>query len=131
MCVVRALVVGSFCLRLFVSPAEAEEPFVKKHPVLTTALITTAVFALSVKSYDLVLRSKVKSWEEKLELDPATGVLIGAAPFSHRGSETGVLVLHGYGGTACEVRPLGEYLAAQGFTVEVPNLPGHDQPIFR
>ena len=37
----------------------------------------------------------------------------------------GVLLLHGFTGTAREMRPLGEYLHARGLTVSVPLLPGH------
>lgn len=43
-----------------------------------------------------------------------------------RGSERrAVLVLHGFTGSPWEVRPLGEALAARGFHVEAPLLPGH------
>jgi carboxylesterase len=43
-----------------------------------------------------------------------------------QGSERrAVLVLHGLTGSPWEVRPLGEALAARGFHVEAPLLPGH------
>ena len=47
-------------------------------------------------------------------------------PFSFRGDETGVLVLHGFSGSTQSVRYLGEELNRRfGFTVEGPCLPGH------
>jgi carboxylesterase len=52
-------------------------------------------------------------------------VMEGAEPFSARGDEVGVLVLHGFTGNPGSVRPLAEALAADGRTVEVPRLPGH------
>ncbi|MCS7054985.1 MAG: alpha/beta fold hydrolase [Thermoflexales bacterium] len=39
--------------------------------------------------------------------------------------DIGVLCLHGFTGSPAEVRPLGEYLAEQGFAVEGPLLPKH------
>lgn len=49
----------------------------------------------------------------------------GAEPFRFEGSEIGVLVSHGFTGTTQSVRPLGEALAAEGFTVAGPRLAGH------
>ena len=48
-------------------------------------------------------------------------------PFTYnRGaSPVGVLLLHGWTGSPPEMQPLGEYLAAQGWTVHGPLLPGH------
>ena len=37
----------------------------------------------------------------------------------------GVLLLHGFTGSAAETRPLGERLAERGYTVRCPLLPGH------
>jgi carboxylesterase len=48
-----------------------------------------------------------------------------AEPFYAAGDATGVLVLHGFTGTPASVRPWGEHLAREGFTVLVPRLPGH------
>jgi carboxylesterase len=48
-----------------------------------------------------------------------------AEPFDAAGDATGVLVLHGFTGAPASVRPWGEALAAEGFTVAVPRLPGH------
>lgn len=56
-------------------------------------------------------------------------VMKGAEPFFFEGGETGVLVLHGFTGTTQSVRPLGEGLAAEGFTVLGPRLPGHGTDI--
>jgi carboxylesterase len=53
-------------------------------------------------------------------------VLAGAEPFAHDGSEDiGVLLCHGFTGTPQSMRPWGEHLAAEGFTVRCPRLPGH------
>jgi len=41
------------------------------------------------------------------------------------GGRMGVLLIHGFTGSAAETRPMGEYLAARGFTVRCPLLPGH------
>jgi len=47
------------------------------------------------------------------------------AAFSALGGTTGALVLHGFTGSPASMRPLAEVLAAAGFSVEVPLLPGH------
>jgi carboxylesterase len=52
-------------------------------------------------------------------------LLPGAEPFSHDGSRTGVLVIHGFTGSPKSMRPWAEHLAAEGLTVELPRLPGH------
>jgi len=49
----------------------------------------------------------------------------GAEPWSAAGGANGVLVLHGFTGNPQSMRPLAEALAAAGFTVELPVLPGH------
>ncbi len=41
------------------------------------------------------------------------------------GGPVGVLLIHGYTGSAAETRPMGEYLAGQGLSVRCPLLPGH------
>jgi len=53
-------------------------------------------------------------------------VLPGAEPFAHDGSsDIGVLLCHGFTGTPQSLRPWGDHLAAEGFTVRCPLLPGH------
>lgn len=56
-------------------------------------------------------------------------VLSGAEAWSCIGqgenSRIGLLLVHGFTGNPCSMRPLGEALAKHGFTVEVPRLPGH------
>jgi carboxylesterase len=53
-------------------------------------------------------------------------VLPGAEPFEYDGSgEIGVLLCHGFTGSPQSLRPWGEHLAAAGFTVRCPLLPGH------
>lgn len=46
-------------------------------------------------------------------------------PFLLDGGNHGVLLLHGFTGSVAHMRPLGERLHAQGFTVMGVNLPGH------
>src|ERR687889_705116 len=58
-----------------------------------------------------------------LEVDQQ--VMEGAEPFRFEGNEVGVLVSHGFTGTTQSVRPLGEALAEEGFTVIGPRLEGH------
>ena len=57
-------------------------------------------------------------------------VMDGAEPFVFAAGDgpegrTGVLVVHGFTGTPMSVRPWGEHLAAAGFAVRGPLLPGH------
>ncbi|UOY02977.1 alpha/beta hydrolase [Blastococcus sp. PRF04-17] len=65
--------------------------------------------------------------------DP-TAVMPGAEPFAFPGGgpsgevpdgRTGVLLVHGFTGTPMSMRPWGEHLAAEGFAVRCPLLPGH------
>jgi len=53
----------------------------------------------------------------------------GAEPLSARGRGTrgavGVVVVHGFTANPTGTRPLGLRLAAEGYSVEVPRLPGH------
>ena len=48
-----------------------------------------------------------------------------AQPFFFEGNETGVLVIHGFTGSTQSMLPYGESLAARGYTVKGPRLPGH------
>jgi carboxylesterase len=52
-------------------------------------------------------------------------ILPGAEPWSAEGGRDGVLVLHGFTGNPQSMRGLAESLAAAGFAVELPLLPGH------
>ena len=60
---------------------------------------------------------------------PDAAVMPGAEPFAFPGSgpdgRTGVLLVHGFTGTPMSMRPWGEHLATEGFTVRCPLLPGH------
>ena len=51
-------------------------------------------------------------------------IMPGAEPWSAEGGPDGVLVLHGFTGNPQSMRPLAEALAAAGFTVDLPLLPG-------
>ncbi len=52
-------------------------------------------------------------------------LLPGAEPFSAAGGPHGALVLHGFTGNPASMRGIATALAAAGFTVELPLLPGH------
>ena len=52
-------------------------------------------------------------------------LLPGAEPWSHDGGPVGVLCVHGFTGSPSSMRPVAEAMAAAGFTVELPRLPGH------
>ncbi len=52
-------------------------------------------------------------------------VLPHAEPFSAPGGPTGVLLVHGFTGSPASIRPWGESLAADGYRVLGPRLPGH------
>jgi carboxylesterase len=53
----------------------------------------------------------------------------GAEPWSARGTgprgAVGIVVVHGFTANAISTRPLGQRLAVEGYSVEVPLLPGH------
>jgi len=59
------------------------------------------------------------------EADAEHPVKPGCEPLSHRGSDAGVLVLHGFTGSPGTMRPVADALVADGFSVELPRLPGH------
>jgi carboxylesterase len=52
-------------------------------------------------------------------------LLPGAEPYSADGGKVGILLSHGFTGTPASMRPWAEHLAAAGYTVRVPLLPGH------
>jgi carboxylesterase len=52
-------------------------------------------------------------------------IVKNAEPFFFPGNSTGCLLIHGFTGTPMEMRPLGEYLSNQGFTVLGVRLTGH------
>jgi carboxylesterase len=49
----------------------------------------------------------------------------GAEPFSLGAGPSGVLMIHGFTGSPASMRPVGEWLASQGLSVEGVRLPGH------
>jgi carboxylesterase len=52
-------------------------------------------------------------------------VLPGAEPYAADGGGVGVVVSHGFTATPRSVLPWAEHLAAAGYTVRLPRLPGH------
>jgi carboxylesterase len=53
----------------------------------------------------------------------------GCEPFSLAGGPVGVLMVHGFTGSPASMRPIGEWLASQGLSVEGVRLPGHGTDI--
>lgn len=51
--------------------------------------------------------------------------LADAEPFAAEGGPVGVVVSHGFTGTPASMRPWAQHLAAAGYTVRLPLLPGH------
>ncbi len=52
-------------------------------------------------------------------------IVKNAEPFYFPGNSTGCLLIHGFTGAPTEMRPLGEYLAENGFSVLGVRLSGH------
>lgn len=52
-------------------------------------------------------------------------IMPGCEAFSHLNGPSGVLILHGFTGNPTTLRALAERVAAQGYSVELPRLPGH------
>ncbi len=52
-------------------------------------------------------------------------VVPGAEPWSADGDGTGILLVHGFTGSPASMTPWARELAAKGWTVRVPRLPGH------
>jgi carboxylesterase len=60
-------------------------------------------------------------------MDPTSGTS-AAEPFRSDGTDgndVGVLLCHGFTGSPASLRPWADRLAAEGFTVDLPLLPGH------
>jgi len=55
----------------------------------------------------------------------ATPLSVPARPELTGGRRIGVLLSHGFTGSPASMKPWGEALAAKGYAVEVPRLPGH------
>jgi carboxylesterase len=53
----------------------------------------------------------------------------GAEPFLLQGGKRGVLLTHGFTGAPSEMRLLGQFLHAKGFTVLAPRLLGHGSTV--
>ncbi len=56
-------------------------------------------------------------------------IIPGAEPLSFEGSTRGALVLHGFTGNPSSVRILADAFVAEGWSVEMPRLPGHGTTI--
>lgn len=63
--------------------------------------------------------------EVPLPIDPEAEPFYADGTPDASGRTVGVLLSHGFTGSPVSIRPWGEALAAQGFAVSVPRLPGH------
>lgn len=53
-------------------------------------------------------------------------IIVGAEPWSHDGDDAhGAVVVHGFTGNPSSMRGVADALAAAGFHIELPRLPGH------
>jgi len=59
----------------------------------------------------------------------AVPIIAGAEPVSHAGSSLGALVLHGFTGNPGSMRIIADAFVAEGWSVEMPRLPGHGTTI--
>ncbi|WP_029331789.1 alpha/beta hydrolase [Exiguobacterium oxidotolerans] len=62
-------------------------------------------------------------------MNSSSPVLCGAEDFLIERGPIGILLSHGFNATPQSVRTVGEYFAAQGFTVYAPRLDGHGTSI--
>ncbi len=68
----------------------------------------------------------IAAMETQPQVHPqAQPLSIPARPELTGGRRVGVLLSHGFTGSPASMRPWGERLAARGYAVEVPRLPGH------
>src|SRR5680860_1715703 len=63
--------------------------------------------------------------EDKAMTTNPSNLAPGTEPLSVDGGPVGVLLSHGFTGSPASMTPWGKHLAAQGFAVDVPRLPGH------
>jgi carboxylesterase len=67
----------------------------------------------------------VRPWQRYLRPPDMTTVRPYAEPYRGGTGRLGVLLLHGFTGSPMSMRPWAEHLAADGFRVVLPRLPGH------
>ena len=67
----------------------------------------------------------VRPWQRYLRPPDMTTVRPHAEPYRAGTGRLGVLLLHGFTGSPLSMRPWAEHLAADGFRVVLPRLPGH------
>ena len=58
------------------------------------------------------------------QIEPPSGTP-DEQPFAHDGGPVGIVLSHGFTGTPASMRPWADHLAAAGYTVRLPLLPGH------
>jgi carboxylesterase len=58
-------------------------------------------------------------------VDGPTSIVPDAEPFAADGGPIGIVVSHGFTGMPGSMRPWAQHLAAAGYTVRLPLLPGH------
>ncbi|MCR5809279.1 MAG: alpha/beta fold hydrolase [Clostridiales bacterium] len=68
---------------------------------------------------------------DKNAKDKEWGFTEASAPRSHRGSDIGVLICHGFGGTPDNMRCLYDRAVSLGFSAVMPKLTGHGETLGR
>ncbi len=94
-----------------------------------------AIGALVVAASALLVRDRLRARRlerevaDRLRVGPS-GIIVGAEPETLLGSRThAVLLVHGFGDTPQSMRELAHALHADGWTVELPLLPGHGRTL--
>src|SRR5579875_2112888 len=71
------------------------------------------------------LRAPRRPGKRRSDAEVAVALPADNEPFAADGGRVGVVVSHGFTGTPASMRPWAEHLAAAGYTVRLPLLPGH------
>lgn len=127
---VTGVVLGTEAVTLY-----PETPAAGKAPVIRQIMDTTRQASRTGLGLFNATAEAVRATEAvTVPRDPVTGIIascesldIDAAPGSFAGDRptTAVLLIHGFLGSRKDLADLGERLAAQGFFVRIPRLPGH------
>ena len=88
-------------------------------------LLLSILIAGPYGCYSLYMNYALSKSISRMDIDNATGLVRGIAPFEFKKGEKGVLLIHGYTGTSQEMFPLGKYLEERGIGSYGIVLPGH------
>ena len=88
-------------------------------------LLLSILIAGPYGCYSLYMNYALSKSISRMDIDNATGLVRGIAPFEFKKGEKGVLLIHGYTGTSQEMFPLGKYLEEREIGSYGIVLPGH------